>query len=519
MTTTAPTRTVLCGHCWEPTADATACAHCGQPVLLRSPTDSYRLERRLGEGASGVTFDAVRLIDGQRVCIKALSFRGMTSFEAERIFKRETNILRQLRHRQIPSYFDDFTAGSGRNFALYLVQELIDGVDLATEVSNRRPTTDQVLTTLDELLSVLEHLHSLAPPVVHRDIKPKNIMRRRDGQLVLIDFGAVKDAVHASFDPGMSLVGTVGYMAPEQLRGQASPASDLYAVGMVGVFLLSGQEPASLIDERHEVQWERALSAPEPIVAWLRQMTAPVISERPSSAREARRLLTQARKPQAIVASIVSPVGAPSQPRDEPTVTPTTTPHARLKQTFGPASQRSSKANLGVVGSAMCGVFKLLGVAMGGAFSLLQAAGMVIAAIGWFGLSKQGHRSARFASIGLAIHAGSWLLTFVGFWQVAILASGFGQIMHFVAAGLFGARSIRERRRHAKGLRVATGLHFVGAALALCAQLSYLDVLSLDYDLWTFWALFFAVTHLSAVVFFLPSTNDSQVATRNSSPA
>ncbi len=522
MTASAPTKTVLCGHCWESTADATACQHCGQPVLLRSQTDSYRLERRLGEGASGVTFDAVRLIDGQRVCIKALSFRGMTSFDAERIFKRETNVLRQLRHHQIPKYYDDFTAGSGRNFALYLVQELIDGVDLATEVSNRRPTTDEVLSTLDELLSVLEHLHSLAPPVVHRDIKPKNIMRRRDGQLVLIDFGAVKDAVHASFDPGMSLVGTVGYMAPEQLRGQASPASDLYAVGMVGVFLFSGREPASLVDDRHEVQWERAVSAPEPIVAWLRQMTALVISERPSSARDSRRLLAQARKPQPVVAPIVSPAITPAEPPHRRSDTPHETSHARLKLRFADTPKRSTNGTLGVIGSAMCGILMLLGILQSGVrggVSLLTLLGLGLAAVGWFGLAKGGHRIARFAALGLAIYAGTWLLTFIGFWMIALTVMGFGQVTYFMAAGLHGVRSLGGWPRLTVRLRVAVALHFIAAGLVTFEQLTMFGVLSFDSNLWTFLGLFIAAAHLSAVVFFLPGPDSSQLATRNSSPA
>jgi len=490
---------------------------------LRSPTDSYRLERRLGEGASGVTFDAVRLIDGQRVCIKALSFRGKSSFESERTLKHETNVLRQLRHRQIPNYFDDFTAGSERKSALYLVQELIDGVDLATEVSNRRPTTDEVLSTLDELLSILEHLHSLAPPVVHRDIKPRNIMRRRDGSLVLIDFGAVKDAVHASFDPGMSLVGTVGYIAPEQLLGQASAASDLYAVGMVGVFLLSGREPASLIDERHEVQWEQAVSAPEPIVAWLRHLTNPVGSRRPGAAHDARRRVAGVRKP-----PVAAPVATPSTtihpaPRRELSASlSATTPQARLKQTFSEVSQRPSHATLGFIGSAICGILLLLGSvtnSLRGAAQLPMAAGLSLAAVGWFGLSKGGHRLARYAALGLAIYAGSSLLTFLGIWKIAFIVMGLGQIVYLVSAGLYGARSFGSWRQLTVRLRVAAGLHLAAAAVVGCAQLSFFGGLPFDLDLWTVVTVIIAAAHLSAIVFFLPVAVGSQPATRNSSPA
>ncbi|MBL8784208.1 MAG: serine/threonine protein kinase, partial [Deltaproteobacteria bacterium] len=292
---TDPAHEDLCGHCWEPTSQPLLCEHCGQSVELRGERGTYRLEARLGEGASGVTFRARRSDDDQKVCVKALSFRGLTSFEAERVFTRETTTLRQLRHPQIPNYIDSFTTGHGRNLALVLVQDLVDGRDLAEAVKARRPSVDEVLDTLDELLSILEYLHGLAPPVIHRDIKPKNLMRRVDGRLVLIDFGAVKDAVHASFDPGMSLVGTVGYMAPEQLRGEATPASDLYSVGMLAVFLLSGREPATLIDDDHEVRWERAVSASAPVLAWLRAMTQRRPSERPASAAAARRQLEAAR--------------------------------------------------------------------------------------------------------------------------------------------------------------------------------------------------------------------------------
>lgn len=515
MTTPLQPHTVLCGHCWESTADTRICALCGQPVLLRSQTDSYRLERRLGEGASGVTFGAVRLIDGQRVCIKALSFRGMTSFEAERIFKRETNVLRQLRHRQVPAYFDDFTAGTGRNFALYLVQELIDGVDLATGVKDRRPTTDEVLSTLDELLSILEHLHSLAPPVVHRDIKPHNIMRRRDGQLVLIDFGAVKEAVHASFDPAMSLVGTVGYMAPEQLRGQASPASDLYAVGMVAVFLLSGREPASLIDEHHEVQWERAVSVPEPVVAWLRQMTAPVIAQRPATAKEARRLLAQAQKPAPLVAPVftVAPVLAVApvhRPAKVPSLRPDPAPPA------APTSQLSSRLTLGVIGSALCGFFVLLNLVVGlhGVTQLPAILGIGLAAVGWFALVGSPPRwTARVAAIGLVIYLGGWLLSFVGNWRISYMLDWFGLLVHFVAASLFAVSHLGGWHRLTRGLRVAVGLHLVGAAVVAYLQLTSFGLIPLQIDLLGPLVFFIGAAHLSAVLFFLAAGRNARAET------
>lgn len=468
---TANPETPLCGQCWEPTRDVVACERCGQVVDLRGGVGTYRLEARLGEGASGVTFRARRLEDGQAVCVKALSFRGLTSFEAERLFQRETAILKQLRHPQIPNYIDSFSSGHGRTLALVLVQDLVDGVDLADEIAARRPSVDRVLDTLDELLSILEYLHRLAPPVIHRDIKPKNIMRRRDGRLVLIDFGAVKDAIHASFDPGMSLVGTVGYMAPEQLRGEASPASDLYAVGMVAVFLLSGREPATLLDADHTVRWEQAVSVDPPVLEWLRRMTHPRADERPASAKEARRLLAESRReatvdePRRVVARRALEVARPAASASSPSQGEA----ARRESTSTPAIR------LGVFGATMLGIFGVMtafGVGSLLPFYLVAEALIVFA---WLPLAKAGQRGAKEATIAMFANASSGVLSLVS-WKLGGLVAGVALVAYFGASAVY-LRGLSRTKSAPRWLRFSALLQ----SLALVAAV-YLLVIVFAFD-------------------------------------
>ena len=283
---------MLCGACWNETAVETQCSACGAAPLLAG---RYRLDAKLGQGAGGIAFAATRVDDGMRVCIKGLAYRGMTNFDAERLFRREASVLRQIEHPQVPAYIDDFALGAGPSFTLYLVQELVIGQNLEAERRDRRPTAAEVWAMTDELLAIVEHLHALSPPIVHRDIKLRNVMRRAtDGRLVLVDFGSVKEVLHASFDPGLSVQGTLGYMAPEQLRGEASARSDLYAIGMVAVALLSGREPATMLGAEHEVRWHSTVEVSAPLREWLRRMTAPDPVARYVDANEARRALSEA---------------------------------------------------------------------------------------------------------------------------------------------------------------------------------------------------------------------------------
>jgi len=287
---------MICGACWRESSSTEACSACGAPPLLAG---RYRLDRQLGQGAGGITFAATRVEDGLPVCIKGLAYRGMSTFDAERLFHREAAVLRSIRHPQVPAYIDDFAQGAGPSFTLYLVQELVIGEDLEAEVRRKRPTTAEIMGILGELLGVVEHLHALRPAIVHRDIKPRNIMRRAtDGRLVLVDFGSVKEVTQASFDAGLSLQGTLGYMAPEQLRGEASPRSDLYAIGMVGVALLTGREPTTMMNAEHEVEWEARVDLPEGLRRWLRRITAGDPAARFSDAAEARQALALATRPE-----------------------------------------------------------------------------------------------------------------------------------------------------------------------------------------------------------------------------
>jgi hypothetical protein len=201
----------------------------------------YRIVGKLGEGAQGTTFDAVDGKTGVSVAIKRFSVRGAKSWKDVELAEREAKVLETLSHPALPAHVEHFE----ENGALYLVMEKIEGQSLAALTSRGGALSrDDVVRFLRDAASVLEYLHGRAPPVIHRDINPKNVIRRPDGSFALVDFGAVRDRLKP--EGGSTVVGTFGYMAPEQLQGRALPSTDVYSVGATALRLLTGREPETL---------------------------------------------------------------------------------------------------------------------------------------------------------------------------------------------------------------------------------------------------------------------------------
>lgn len=206
----------------------------------------YQLERQLGQGGQAKTWLALDMQTEQQVVIKHLSLKEMERWKQIELFEREGEVLKGLEHGQVPEYVDMFVDLEGEQADFYLVQEFIDGLTLAEELSSLGCWDQE--KAVDDLRSMLEVLHWLqqrVPPVIHRDIKPTNMMRRQDGALVLIDFGAVQLAgTDASF--ASTFVGTASYMAFEQMSGKALPASDVYSLGVSFCQLLTGVPPSQV---------------------------------------------------------------------------------------------------------------------------------------------------------------------------------------------------------------------------------------------------------------------------------
>ncbi|WP_437956474.1 serine/threonine-protein kinase [Sorangium sp. So ce119] len=201
----------------------------------------YVITRALGEGAQGHTLEAVDKRVGKLVAIKRFQIRGASSWKGVELAEREARVLASLSHPSLPAYIDHFEEDG----ALYLVMEKIDGESLGA-VRRRRAVLgrDEIVRFLRDASGVLDYLHGRAPPVIHRDIKPNNVIRRPDGSFAIVDFGAVRDRLRP--EGGSTVVGTFGYMAPEQFQGRALPASDVYAVGATALCLLTGEEPENL---------------------------------------------------------------------------------------------------------------------------------------------------------------------------------------------------------------------------------------------------------------------------------
>ena len=203
----------------------------------------YRLEHKLGEGGFGSTWSAIELDTEQRVALKQLDVRRAKDWKSLELFEREAQVLRGLSHPAIPSYFDSFEAedeDGAEGACFYLAQALAPGQALTDWVEDGwRPSGEELFELADQLLDVLIYLHELHPPVVHRDIKPHNILRDEHGAVSLVDFGSVKSTLDGDQTGGSTVVGTFGYMAPEQFRGHADPRTDLYGLGATLIYVMT----------------------------------------------------------------------------------------------------------------------------------------------------------------------------------------------------------------------------------------------------------------------------------------
>jgi serine/threonine protein kinase len=243
------------------TAQQKYCMSCGMPLILAG---RYIPTKLLGQGGFGAAFLAKdRFTPTMRECVvkqfqPSGNLTGKQLEIAENLFEREAAVLERLgnKHQQIPDLFAFFPLivpsmrRDREEQYFYLAQEFIDGQDLEQELTVKGTfTEDEVRFVLIEILKVLRFVH--ANNSIHRDIKPSNIMRDREGVLFLLDFGAVKEVTAgAGAGSGRSTgIYSPGYAPPEQMSGaQVFPATDLYALAVTCITLLTGKPPDELYD-------------------------------------------------------------------------------------------------------------------------------------------------------------------------------------------------------------------------------------------------------------------------------
>ncbi|MEQ8462676.1 serine/threonine protein kinase [Coleofasciculus sp. E1-EBD-02] len=255
----------------------------------------YQIKRQLGKRAGHRTLLAWDQQSQNFVVVKLLTFSSDLTWETFRLFEREAKTLQNLSHPAIPGYLDyfDIQTDHGKGFAL--VQSYINAPSLEEYLKAGRTFSETNLKQIAKaVLEILIYLHNCHPPIIHRDIKPSNILLTNRsgahvGQVYLVDFGAVQSA--AMEQGTITVVGTYGYMPPEQFGRRAVAASDLYSLGATLIYLASGHHPADLPQKDLRICFEDSVSLSPSLINWLQWITQPSLERRLASASQALQVL------------------------------------------------------------------------------------------------------------------------------------------------------------------------------------------------------------------------------------
>ncbi len=209
--------------------------------------DRFEIVEKIADGGMGVTYLCTDSANGARVALKCLGMERLKDWKSMDLFKREARVLKSIHHEFIPRYIDFFEYGKGEDLSFVLIQEFIQGANLQKKIDEGWRADESEITAIAiRLLSIVDYLHSLKPPVIHRDINPKNIIMSDDGNLYLVDFGCVQDRIRGELERRSTFVGTPGYTPIEQFQGHATGRSDLYAVAATLLYLLTHREVTDL---------------------------------------------------------------------------------------------------------------------------------------------------------------------------------------------------------------------------------------------------------------------------------
>jgi serine/threonine protein kinase len=254
----------------------------------------YQIVSHLGRGGFAQTYLAedIQIPHRPRCVVKQLQLHDRESdflSTARRLFQQEAETLGKLgAHPQIPQLFAYFEEEG----EFFLVQEYIEGRSIAAEIREREWQEEEIVKFIAELLHLLHFVHN--NNVIHRDIKPDNLIRRKkDGKLVLIDFGAVKEIIRQTKSGFTSTkttigIGTVGYMPPEQIVGKPRICSDIYGVGITAIQALIGGNLQELnYDEDGEVIWSPHTPISQELIGFLDKTVKYYIRDRYQTATEA----------------------------------------------------------------------------------------------------------------------------------------------------------------------------------------------------------------------------------------
>lgn len=294
----------------------------------------YRILRELGRGGFGRTYLAEDINRYNEHCVLKEFSPVVHSPKAAELFDRESSMLYSLQHPQIPRFRELLRTDINGNQALFLVQDYIKGQTYEEILVSRQQqgkifNEAEVTQLLFQLLPVLEYIHS--KNLIHRDISPDNIIQHDADKLpFLIDFGSVKQiaasALFQSKGQSDTAIGKQGYSPIEQMRqGKVSPASDLYALAVTALVLLTGKKPQKLYDVNQKSwDWRSHVSVSQNLATVLDRMLADRAGDRYQSAKEVREALKDPKLSQ--ISSIISQMVTMNfvgRPFKNPTQTPT----------------------------------------------------------------------------------------------------------------------------------------------------------------------------------------------------